>query len=155
MARYLVLDTGPLGLATKRPDRPDTIACVARLERLIVAGWSLVLPEIADYELRRQLILNGNDAGVRRLNLFGQAVRFEWIDRLTLRRAAQFWADVRRDGRPTADRHALDGDCILAAQASLIAERSGSDQVIIATTNVGHLSRFPGSNASLWEEIES
>ena len=153
MDRHLVLDTGPLGIATKPPDRPDAIACVSWLDRLTATGWSIILPEIADYELRRQLLLNGNGPAVRRLNLFGQAVRFEWIDRPTMRKAAQFWADVRRVGRPTADRHALDGDCILAAQASLIAERHGSDQVIIATTNVGHLGRFAGIEARYWERI--
>jgi predicted nucleic acid-binding protein len=152
--RHLVLDTGPLGIATKPDDRPDTVACLAWLDRLIAADWSVILPEIADYELRRQLLLNGNHAGIRRLDLFGQAVRFEWINRLTLRLAARFWADLRREGRPTADPHALDGDCILAAQASLIAEHYDSEQVVVATTNVGHLGRFAGIDARQWNRIE-
>ena len=156
MARHLVLDTGPLGLATKPPDRPDAAACLAWLDRLGTAGWSIVLPEIADYELRRQLLLDANEPAIRRLDLFGEAVRFEWIDRLTLGRAARFWADVRRAGKPTADRHALDGDCILAAQAAGIAERHGpDDEVIIATTNVKHLERFAGIDARPWDRIES
>jgi len=43
-------------------------------------------------------------------------------------------------GKPTADRNALDGDVILAAQA--IWEVNAGNEVVIATTNVGHLSQF-------------
>lgn len=53
---------------------------------------------------------------------------------------------------PTADPHALDGDCILAAQASILG--GDGDMVTVATTNVGHLGRFPGVHARRWEEIE-
>ena len=154
MARYVVLDTGPLGLATKPPDRPDASVCLGWVDRLILAGWVVVVPEIADYELRRQLLLNGNLAGVRRLDLFGEAVHFEWIDRRTLRHAARLWADVRRQGMPTADPSALDGDCILAAQANLLAERDGVNLVVVATTNVGHLIRFPSLDARRWDEVK-
>jgi hypothetical protein len=64
-------------------------------------------------------------------------------------RAAEFWAQVRRQGRPTTDDKALDVDVILAAQADAL-EGVGYS-VVIATTNVGHLSRFV--EARLWQEI--
>ena len=54
--------------------------------------------------------------------------------------AAQLWADARNRGKPTADRNALDGDVILAAQA--IWEVNAGNEVVIATTNVRHLSQF-------------
>ena len=50
-------------------------------------------------------------------------------------KAAELWAESRRLGRPTADPKELDGDVILAAQA-LAAD------AVVATENVGHLSRF-------------
>lgn len=66
-----------------------------------------------------------------------------------MRRAAEFWAQARREGRPTADDKALDGDVILAAQAMTL----GVTDVMIAMTNVAHLSRF--APAALWTDIAS
>ena len=66
-------------------------------------------------------------------------------------RAAEFWAEVRRFGIPTASPDALDADCIIAAQASVVG-RLG-DTVTIATTNVVHLSRFADVDAKDWSTI--
>lgn len=68
-----------------------------------------------------------------------------------INQAAEYWALVRQAGQPTADLKELDGDAILAAQASLA--RNPDDDVLIATTNVGHLSRFPGISARQCEQI--
>ena len=56
---------------------------------------------------------------------------------------------MRRQGTPTSHDKALDGDVILAAQASVLTNR-GLD-VVIATTNVAHLSRL--ANAKEWIDI--
>lgn len=64
-------------------------------------------------------------------------------------RSAELWAEVRRSGQPTADPKALDGDVILAAQAILAGE-SGIE-VMVATTNVGHLERLVA--AKNWQDI--
>ena len=57
------------------------------------------------------------------------------------------WADVRRRGQPTADSKALDADVILAAQA----RRMTAAEVVVATTNVRHLSRLV--DAKLWQDV--
>jgi hypothetical protein len=44
----------------------------------------------------------------------------------------------------------VDGDVILAAQAQILANKMTA--VIIATTNVGHLSRF--ATALNWQDID-
>ncbi|OKH54974.1 hypothetical protein NIES2101_05255 [Calothrix sp. HK-06] len=54
--------------------------------------------------------------------------------------AVQLWAEARLRGRPTADPSALDGDVILATQA--ISVENEGYEVVIATTNVGHLSTW-------------
>ena len=64
-------------------------------------------------------------------------------------KAAELWAQARQDGKPTADSKALDGDVILAAQALLQAQQGY--EVIVATTNVKHISRFV--DARLWTDI--
>lgn len=101
-----------------------------------------VVPEIADYELRRELLRLGTARSVRQLDLLlsNPYVVYVPISTAAMRLAAQLWADVRRAGRPTADPHALDADVILAAQTRLLAH-DGRD-VIVATTNVRHLARF-------------
>jgi hypothetical protein len=62
--------------------------------------------------------------------------------------AAQLWAQARQQGQPTAGDKTIDGDMILVAQAMTL----GVSDVVIATTNVGHLSRF--MTAELWQSID-
>jgi hypothetical protein len=119
------------------------------MQSRLAAGDHVLIPEIADYEVRRELLRPRNLASLTRLDDFKRRLGYLAITTEAMLQAAAFWAEARRQGRPTADVHALDGDVILAAQASLLA-RDG-DEVIIATTNVGHLARFV--DARLWEEI--
>src|SRR5688572_8312165 len=63
--------------------------------------------------------------------------------------AAELWAQVRQRGLPTADPAALDEDVTLAAQAQTM--EVGDGEVVVATTNIGHLSRLIA--ARLWQEI--
>ena len=104
----------------------------------IGAGADVVVPEIADYEVRRELIRARRKAGLVRLDAFIGQVEFLPINTVAMRRAAAFWAEARQQGRPTAPDLALDGDVILAAQAATL----DRPDVVIATTNPEHLSRF-------------
>ena len=65
-------------------------------------------------------------------------------------KASELWAEARNRGKPTARSEALDGDVILAAQALLVAE--AGNEVIVATTNVKHLSQF--IDAREWRKIQ-
>ena len=91
-------------------------------------------------ELRRELLRAEKVAGLRRLDALVEALDYLPITTAAMRQAAVFWAEARRQGRPTADDKALDGDVILAAQAVLAKTEDGV--AIVATENVGHLSRF-------------
>jgi hypothetical protein len=66
-----------------------------------------------------------------------------------LRFGCQLWARARSTVTPTADPRELDCDVLLAAQA-LPMDVPASD-LIIAATNVGHLSQFVA--ADLWVNI--
>lgn len=70
MMRTIALDSGPLGLIAQRPGVPDADACRAWVTRQLGVGVQLVVPEIVDYELRRELTRINATAGLRRLDLF-------------------------------------------------------------------------------------
>ena len=149
MARIVVLDSGPTSDACKPPSTPIALLLRAWLDRLRAAGAVVVLPEIADYEVRRKLIHLGARASILRLDDLASKVRYDAITTATMRKAAQLWADARRRGRPTSGPRALDADSILAAQALLLA--GPGDSVTIATENVGHLGQF--ADARPWASI--
>ena len=56
-------------------------------------------------------------------------------------------AVARQFGQPTAGDKTIDADMILIAQSLSL----GVPKVVIATSNIGHLSRF--ISAKLWPEI--
>ncbi len=149
--RIVVLDSGPLGLAAMSPVRPDAVRCHAWLLALEMAGVLVAVPEVADYETRRELIRAGITGGIARLDALKKRFLYLPITTGAMLRAAELWAAVRVLGVPTAAPDALDGDCIVAAQA-LTASGPG-DVVSIATKNVGHFGRFPGVDARVWDTI--
>lgn len=136
-----MLDSGPLGIVINpKADSPLSQEGKVWLEYLPQKGYIVMLPEIADYEVRRELIRAGKTAGIRRLDQLKSQIPYRPLTTEVMLLAAQLWADARNRGKPTADSHALDGDVILAAQAIL--EVNAGNEVVIATTNVGHLSQF-------------
>ncbi len=149
MARIIVLDAGPLGLASKPPGKPDADRCRAWVRALDASGARIVVPEIADYEVRRKLLHIGAKAGVRRLDQLKTGLEYCPLTTDAMQRAAELRASVRSAGQPTAPPEALDGDCILAAQALLSA--GAGDVVTVATDNVGHLGRMV--DAGVWESL--
>lgn len=150
MSRVIILDSGPLGMVTNPKAKPPYLECQLWLESLLQRGEVVILTEIADYEIRRELIRAGKLAGIRKLDRFKLELTYRPITTQVMLMAAHLWADARRRGRPTADSTALDGDVILAAQAIL--EANQGNEVVIATTNVGHLSQFV--DAREWRMIQ-
>lgn len=73
MIRAIVLDSSPLGLLMQRPGIRIADACRAWAEQRQQQGVELVVPEIVDYELRRELLRLGNAAAVARLDAFESA----------------------------------------------------------------------------------
>ncbi|MGB3268143.1 MAG: nucleic acid-binding protein [Microcoleus sp.] len=150
MSRIIILDSGPLGMVTNPQAKPPYLECQLWLDSLLQNGEMVILPEIADYEVRRELIRAGKERGIRKLDLFKNVLTYRPLTSEVMLLAAQLWADARKRGKPTAEPNALDGDVILAAQAIL--EASEGNEVVIATTNVGHLSQFV--DAREWRLIQ-
>ena len=143
---FVVLDAGPLGLLSNPRGGALAGAVTAWADSVAARGDDLVIPEISDYEVRRELLRASLLGSVRRLDQLANDLDYAPLTTAQLRLAADFWAEARNLGRSTAPDHALDGDVILAAQARLV----GGD-VVVATTNPAHLSRYV--EARRWDEI--
>ncbi|MGH7202441.1 MAG: PIN domain-containing protein [Planctomycetaceae bacterium] len=147
MSRVVLLDAGPLGLVTNPRRSARSIACVQWLQSLVSAGTRVIVPEIADYEIRRELLRANKTKGLAQLDALADSLEYLPLTTAAMRQAALFWAQARQRGQPTAGDKTIDADVILAAQAATL----GVPNLVIATTNVGHLSRFVP--AELWPNI--
>jgi predicted nucleic acid-binding protein len=143
----VLLDAGPLGAACNPLGTAAALACTKWLQSLALGGSRIIIPEIADYEVRRELVRAGLLRSVAQLDQLALAFQYLPISTVAIRKAAEFWALARNLGKPTAGDQQLDGDAILAAQAVTL----NDPQAVIATTNVAHLSRFVA--ADLWHNI--
>jgi predicted nucleic acid-binding protein len=149
VSRVVLLDAGPLGLVTNPRRSQRSGACAQWLQALVAGGARVLLPEIADYEVRRELLRANKVKGVAQLDALAKLLEYLPITTAAMRQAALFWAQARQQGRPTAGDKTIDGDMILAGQAMTL----GVAGVVIATTNVGHLARFVP--AELWQNIKT
>lgn len=151
MARTIILDSAPLGLIAHRAGNPLADRCRAWVVGHVAAGNRVCVPEIVDYELRRELIRSGNTRAIAQMDAFyaNSADRYLALTTSALRRAAQLWADIRNAGLPTAHDHDLDVDVILAAQA--LETGAPATDLVVATSNVRHLSRLVP--AAEWHNI--
>lgn len=149
MRRLVLLDAGPLGMISNPKASPLVYRCNAWLESLVDNDVLVAIAEISDYEVRRELLRADKEQGLRALDALKSNLLYVPITTETLLIAAGFWAQARKQGKPTAADRALDCDVILAAQAALLAD--DYDHVVIATTNVAHLSLFV--LAQSWEDI--
>jgi hypothetical protein len=98
------------------------------------------------------LIRLGKTKGIASVDVFNTAnpVRFAPIEQNDLTRAAGLWAQARNAGTPTSDPKELACDAILVAQ--VLNSNFADANVVVATTNVGHLSKFVP--AQFWSSIE-
>lgn len=146
----LVLDSGPLGVLSN----PVANRLTNQAREWVMArshvGDRLAIPEIADYEIRRELLRAGKASSVARLDDLCAGYDYLPLTTDVMHDAAMLWADARNAGRPTAHPHALDCDVILAAQARSAQAAYGRETVVV-TTNVEHLSRY--TDARGWFDL--
>ena len=68
MARLILLDSGPLGMMVRAPSKPHVVRCLAWLKTILAAGVVVVIPDIAHYEVRRELLRIHAVGSLRRLD---------------------------------------------------------------------------------------
>ncbi len=147
MSRIVILDAAPLGLLCGREGNPTAQACIAWLAGLLDGGARVFLPEITDYEVRRELLRLRATARLTRLDAVHLVTEYLPISTDAMRRAAELWAVARQTGQPTAGDDTIDADMILVGQAQSLRVADA----VIATTNVRHLARF--FPAEVWSAI--
>lgn len=150
MLSAIVFDTAPLSLAAQDVNKAEAQALRVAMVGWIQQGATVYIPEIADYEVRRELIRAGKAESLTRLDDLTQFATYLPLTTAHMREAARLWAHVRNLNLTTADKHALDGDVILCAQALSLG--MASTDIVVATSNAGHISRF--LPASDWKAIQ-
>ncbi len=149
------IDSGVLGLLTNPNKVGKPRQCEDWLYTLLAKGVYVVSSDICDYEVRRSLLLEAqrkpNLNSVRNLDELREIIDFLKLDSAVMFKAAEVWMEARLQGRPTADDYSLDVDMIIAAHWQLLKEQFPNRYLVIATTNVKHLSQF--AEALSWEEI--
>lgn len=123
----LLLDTAVLGEVCHPRKYGDVRGWLARA----VIHHEILISEVADYELRRELLRIGSHHSLARLDELTRELSYIPMATSTWRAAAKLWATLRRGGIVTAAPTALDGDVLIAAQA--IAEGA-----TVVTPNVRH-----------------
>jgi toxin FitB len=136
----LLLDTGVVGQICRPRKHQDVRNWFAQA----ITEHDFLVSEVADYELRRELIRIRAPRSIARLDELSRELRYVPVTTATWRSAANLWAWVRRTGRATASEHGLDGDELIAAQAIV-------EGAVVVTTNPRHF--LPLVKALEWGEI--
>ena len=152
----VLIDSGVLGKLCNPNSSAEVETAREKLYSLLAKGVYIVSSQICDYEVRRSLILNSlkglSSEGIDNLNKLAEFIEFLPVSNAVLQEAASLWAEARIQGVPTADDKSLDADIIICAQYKMLEQEYPGRYIVIATTNVKHLSRFV--EAKQWQAIE-
>jgi hypothetical protein len=154
------LDSNILGLISNSNVSFDECQqCDRWFTTLSVRGVRFVTSDICDYEVRRGLISSfirsGKLAsGINILNSLKTDGILEFLPVSTesLDLAANLWARASNEGLTTRDDKNIDVDIIISAQYQILKADYSGQRVIVATTNLKHLSRF--CDAARWQDIK-
>ena len=99
MARLILLDSGPLGLIVRAPGKPQVVRRVTWLNAISANGATVIIPEIAHYDVRRDLLRIRAVGSPRRLDYALDAssgFRHLTLSTDAMIKAAEFWAFLRQ-----------------------------------------------------------
>lgn len=123
----LLLDTSILGWVCHPRKHGD----VREWLQSALVTHDVLVSEVADYELRRELLRIGAPRSIANLDELARELVYVPVTTATWRSAARLWATLRRTGRVTAPPEALDADVLIAAQAL-------AEDATVVTSNIRH-----------------
>jgi hypothetical protein len=142
----IALDSGPLGDLINPNNPPPTQAIRAWMRNHLANGDEFLLSEIADYEVRRNEILEvlicpfgpcQSAAAIYLLDQLKASITYVPLTTPGVLLAAQIWAEHRKGkgrGHPSRSPK-LDGDAILKAQC-VEESKTRNEPIVIATMNL-------------------
>ena len=149
------LDTGILSQLSSINETQEFQECQDWLYGLLARSAYVVSSDICDYEVRRGLLLTSitktKRQGINILDSLHQIIDFLPVSQEVLQKAAQLWAETRSKGQPTAEIKNIDVDVIIGATCQLLQGEYPGQFLVVATTNVKHISRF--TTAKNWQDI--
>lgn len=152
MSKFIFLDSSPLS-DLARPTGQLALPAIQPIGQWAIdcdaAGHTIIVSEIIDYEVRRELLRARKSLSVSKLDAMKFQYTFFPLDSTAILKAAELWAQSRLRGQPTAHPDNIDVDVILAAQ--IMTSGLPLSDCIVATSNPAHLSQFVP--ADLWQNI--
>ncbi len=154
------LDTNILGLiCNKNVSFDECQQCKKWFDTLFLRGVRIVTSDLCHYEVMRGLISSSIQSaepapGLKSLELLKTDGFLEFLPVSTeaLNLAANLWARAFTSGQTTRSEKDIDIDIIISAQYQLLKDEFPGQQVIMATTNLKHLSIF--CDAANWRDIK-
>jgi len=104
MSQVIFLDSTPVGLITNPRATSLALQCQQWLNGLLERNVQVVLSEIIDYEIRRELLRANKLSSIRKLDLLKAELTYLPITTEVMLKAAKLWAKVRNEGKPTINR---------------------------------------------------
>jgi hypothetical protein len=142
----IILDSAPLGFICN-PKNKDSYRKLSNFAKSL--NFSIGVPEIIDYELRRNFELENLQKSISLLSQFHQRDQLILLESEDLIRAAELWAWCRKQGSTTTENKGIDIDVILVSQA--LSQKNNFDKVVILTIDIGDLSVFCDLGLHLWD----
>ena len=127
----LLLDTAVVGEICHPRKHAGTKQWLGRVS----ATHELLLSEVVDYELRRELLRIGARRSLQALDDLALTITYVPVTTATWRAAAALWARARLAGRPSAPADAIDVDVLIAQQAI-------ESAAVVVTPNKRHFDAF-------------
>jgi predicted nucleic acid-binding protein len=156
----ILLDSNILGLICNDNNSfNEARECQRWFYSLLARGGRLITSDISHYEVMRGLIsssikMSKDVPGIKSLESLKTDGLLEFLPVSTesFDLAAKLWAKASTSGQTTRDEKDIDFDIIISAQYQILCNEHPGQQVIVATTNLKHLSIF--CEAANWQDIK-